>query len=121
MVVLSQPPIVDRMIQQEDTRFQGFLGRFLAHKVPSVFRPDDGQAISVPQGLTDRWKNHIYRLLDSRYSYGEPTEIVVLEDAREYFRLFQKRLGKGAEDKYATQPCAYRGREQAIRMGAISP
>ena len=85
MVVLSQPPIVDRMIQQEDTRFQGLLGRLLAHKVGSVFRPDDGQAVSVPQGLTDRWRDHIYRLLDSRYSDGEP--------------------------------CAYRGREQAIRMG----
>ena len=117
MVVLSQPPIVDRMIQQEDTRFQGLLGRLLAHKVSSVFRPDDGQAVSVPQGLTDSWRDHIHRLLDSRYSDGEPTEIVVSEDAREYLRLFHNRLGKGAEDKYATQPCAYRAREQAIRVG----
>ena len=117
MVVLSQPPIVDRMIQQEDTRFQGLLGRLLAHKVGSVFRPDDGQAVSVPQELAHRWRDHIYRLLDSRYSDGEPTEIVVSEDAREYLRLFHNRLGEGAEDKYATQPCAYRAREQAIRVG----
>ena len=41
----------------------------------------------------------------------------MLEDAREYLRLFHNRLGEAAEDKYATQPCAYRGREQAIRMG----
>lgn len=116
MVVLSQPPIVDMMIQQEDTRFQGLLGRLLVHKVSSVFRPDDGQAVSVPQGLSDNWGKHIKRLLDSRYSDGEPTEIVVSEDAREYLRLFHNRLGKEAEDKYATQPCAYRAREQAIRV-----
>ena len=116
MVVLSQPPIVDRMIQQEDTRFQGLLGRLLVQKVPSVFQPDNGQAVSVPQGLGDRWGNHIKRLLDSRYSDGEPTEIAVLEDACEHLRLFHNRLGKEAEDKYATQPCAYRAREQAIRV-----
>ena len=116
MVVLSQPPIVDRMIQQEDTRFQGLLGRLLVQKVSSVFRPDDGQAVSVPQGLSDKWDKHIKRLLDSRYSDGEPTEIAVMEDACEHLRLFHNRLGKEAEDKYATQPCAYRAREQAIRV-----
>lgn len=117
MVILSQPTIVDKLIQSPETRFQGLLGRFLVHRTPTVLLLDEGVSIEPPTKLKSRWRTLSRAILDDRYSDDPPQiEVRVSEAASERLREFNNKMITEAQRNYTSQPFAKRAREHAIRI-----